>query len=84
MDKYLFLRLKIYCGEHEFYSERVHKVPKGISIRNFSMTCAKEFYSSDMEKDGGIYYFNGEEIAVKISLSESISRQDYEVLTKYL
>ena len=84
MSEYFFLRLKIKCGEYEFYSEGVHAVPKGTNIINFSETYAKEFYSTEVEEDDEMYYFNGGEVAVQISFRESISRQEYKVLSKFL
>ena len=83
--KYIFISLEIRCGVYEFTSHTIHKIPNDKSKLKFADNYAKTFYVDENKpfQDEEGYYFYGGEVAVKLSLAEEISKEEYEVLNKF-
>ncbi len=84
--KYVFLNLTIRNGEYEYSSQSVHEISTRKSTQVFGEKYTKEFYGGKAFKyspDDKWWLFNGGEVAVKLNTCEAISKEDYEVLSKY-
>ncbi len=82
--KYVYVSLKVRCGEYEFECKSAHEIGSRKSVSVFGEHWAKNFYSEKSHTDGDVYYFNGGEIAVRCTSSMEITKAEYDVLTKYL
>lgn len=82
--KFIYIVLSIQCGEYGFKSKSVHEISKTKSTKKFGENCAKDFYGTKPEKDGDSYYFNGGEVAVSLSFHEEITKEEYNILNKFL
>jgi hypothetical protein len=85
MKKYLFLVLKIRCGEYEFYSKSVHQLPADTTPEAFAQTQAQEFYGDRKNEfaDGG-YYANGGEVHTSVDTYRAITPHEYRTLKRFL
>lgn len=88
--KYIFLEMKIRNGEYEYSSQSVHELPARKSTEKFGRDYAKDFYGgkpfqyNDKIDPDGEWYFNGGEVAVRCKEVQEITKEEYEVLKKYL
>jgi hypothetical protein len=81
--KYVFLRLKIINGEYEYSSQGVHQISKRRSLDVFAREYAKTFYGGKSYKEDEYYFFNGGEVAVRVSSVVEITEAEYNVLNKF-
>ena len=82
--KFIFIRLKIQCGEYDYTSKSVHEIPNTADINAFGEEYASNFYSNKSHEDGDVYYFNGGEIAVTCKGVQEITAEEYHILNKFL
>ena len=82
--RYVFLELKIQCGEYQFYSQSLHILPKGKQLNAFVKSYCRDFYGNFAWEDNGNYFFNGGEVAVKENVSTLITETEYNVLQKFV
>ena len=82
--KFVFLQMKIQCGEYEFNSKSVHEIGSRKSVDKFGEDWAKEFYGKKAYVDGDTHFFNGGEVAVRCCNAQEITKAEYEVLTKFM
>ncbi len=83
---YMILILEERNGEYEYYHRSVHELPdaRETSMRKFAEDYLKGFYGGKSEKEDEGYYFHGGEVYVRISSYGIISREEYNVLSRYL
>ncbi len=82
--KYIFVTLEIKNREHTYASHTVHKISSTKNTQKFGDNCAKTFYKDmDVPKDGW-YYFYCREIAIRLKAAIEITKEEYEVLDKFL
>lgn len=81
-NRYWYLNIEIRNGEYEHNSKSVH-MTKGKSEFDTD-DYLKNFYGDDGDKDGDCYYFNGGEIACSISDFQEITKEEYDVLRKFI
>lgn len=84
MDQYIFLRLNVRCSDYELLQESVHRLSAETGIIEFSENYAKEFFPGEVEDDNRRYYFDGGQIAVEVAATESISREEYYTMRRYM
>lgn len=82
--KYVFLMLKIINGEYEYESVGVHGIHKDINIEEWAEDYASDFYASKGDVDGDTYFFNGGVVAVRVRSIENITKEEYDVLSKFI
>jgi hypothetical protein len=83
-NKYVFIALDIQNGEYQYRSRMVHIIPKELNVDDFGDDCAKEFYGNFSHSDGFVHYFNGGEVAVENGVAQEITKEEYDVLNKFL
>jgi hypothetical protein len=81
--KYIFLRLKVINGEYEYSSQSVHQISKKSNINLFAEKYAKTFYGGNSYIEDNYYFFNGGEVAVRVSNVVEITEAEYNVLNKF-
>ena len=82
--KFVYLELKVQCGEYSFDCKSVHEIGSRKSTAKFGEDYAKTFYDNKSYSDDNVHYFNGGEIAVRCRVSMDIPKAEYDVLTKFL
>ena len=82
--KFVLVTLRIQNGEYQYNSKSVHKIPETEDNDKFGNNYAKDFYSSFSHTDGDSHYFNGGEVAVRDCGTVEITKEEYDVLNKYL
>jgi hypothetical protein len=85
-ENFMFLELLVRCGEYEFYCKSVHTVPKDKSMEGVANDWASTFYYNDelVTPDNGWYYFNGDEIGVKVYHFKKVTEEEFNVLIKFI
>jgi hypothetical protein len=81
--KYIFVNLKVRCGDYEFSSHSVHEISSRKHTKSFGERYAKTFYADKPDKNGDWYYFFCGEIAVRCTASEEITKEEYDILNKF-
>jgi hypothetical protein len=90
--KFIFLSMQIRNGEYEHSSESVHEIPACKTIRKFGQEYAKDFYGTppkafqynDKIDPDDWWYFNGGEIAARVRRIEEITKEEYDVLKRFI
>jgi hypothetical protein len=82
--KFILIKIKIQCGEYEFSSNSVHEISSKKNVNKFAETHAEDFYGIKAYKDDNVHYFNGGEVAVQVKAVAEITKEEYEVLNKFL
>jgi hypothetical protein len=85
-EKYIFSKFKILNGGFEYSELSIHAIPKISSTEKFVRDYASNFYDDGEMYDGNRdkYEFNGGEVIVEVKDFKEISKEDYDVLVKYL
>lgn len=88
--KFVFLQIGVRTGEYEFDSKSLHEVNHRTNITKFSQKYAKGFYSgkpfqynSPPDPDGE-WYFNAGEVCAWVDKVEEISKEEYDVMKKFI
>jgi hypothetical protein len=84
--KYMYLVLKEYNGEYQYFHKNVHILPnsRAATIKSYSENYLKGFYGGKTNKDDDGYYFHGGEVFIRIYSSKIISEEEYNLLRNYL
>lgn len=82
--KCVLVEVKVQNGEYEYYSKSMHVVGKDVNIRKIGERHAKTFYANFSYEDDGTYYFNGGEVAAQLYKAEEVTRQEYQILRKFI
>lgn len=81
---YFLQRLKIICGQYEFYSISVHSAELETPIEELAETNAEQFYDGSPVKQGNCFYFFGGEVAVKVDEVKPLTYLEYKLMNKCL
>lgn len=88
--KFVFIDIEVRHGEYEFNSKSVHEISARRSTEKFGQDYAKQFYSGKpfqyndkIDKDDW-WYFNGGEVAARIQDAREVTKEEYDVLRKFL
>lgn len=86
--KYIFVELKVTCGEYEFHCPHTHYIEDDQTIEEYAEDYASTFYPLDEDEkakaeDGG-WYFNAGEIFVEIYRRDYITEEQYKTLTLFV
>lgn len=88
--KFVFLQIGVRTGEYEFNSKGTHELHYRTNITKFAQKYAKGFYSGrpfqyDKPTDpDGEWYFNGGEVCAWVDRVEEITKEQYEVLSRFV
>lgn len=82
--KFVFIQVKIQCGEYEFNSKSVHEISSRKSVDKFGKDWVKDFFGKKAWVDGDTHYFNGGEVAARVSNVQEITKEEYQVLSKFM
>jgi len=81
----MYLNLLVRHGEYEFNCQSVHLLPENTTKEDYAEFYASTFYDDDNAyKDEFWYYFNGGEVAVKVSECKDVPESEVGILIKYL
>lgn len=82
--KYLFVKLEVQDGENRHTLKSVHEIPDDKGENEFGEEHASEFYGTSEKGEGDWYEFYGGSIAVRCTANTVITKDEYNVLKKYL
>lgn len=82
--KYLYLELESRNGEYEYHHKSVHQLPVKTNEDEFGEDYARDFYGGGSDEQDGGFYFNGGEIHVSVNKVQLITKEQYDVLTKFI
>lgn len=82
--QYVFIKIKVQFGEHSAVIKDVFEIGARRSLEKFSKDWAANFYPNKSHSDGDDHYYNGGEVAVRLLSYQGISKEQYEVLNKFL
>ena len=82
--KYVFITLRVRNGDYDFESKSVHEIKSEIDGSDFAEKYASDFYGDKSYEDNGRYYFNGGEVAVDVRRAQEITKEEYNVMSKFL
>lgn len=85
--KYVFLSIETRDGEREYTQDRVHRIDKEDSIDKFADEFVKTYFDDEDEESGeedGGYYQLGGQVHCSVKKVMEISKEDYEVLKRYI
>jgi hypothetical protein len=80
--KHVFIKLKIQCGEYEFYALSVHITSFTPNV--YAESYAQNFYGSNHYQIDNAYYYYGGEVAVSVYEYREITADNYNILTQFL
>ena len=81
---YIYRELKTREGEREYYHKGVHELPEGTDPNEFVEEYLKNFWGLEGEEEDGGYYFFGGEIHTSVYNVTVISKEEYDVLNKFI
>jgi hypothetical protein len=81
--KYILIHLQVQNGEYRYDCKSVHQT-KCKNIYFAGERHAAGFYGGLDGRNGEWWEFNGGEVAVRCSLVHELTKQEYEILNKYL
>jgi len=84
--KYYFRVIGVRTGEYEFELKRVEALPNSTNPQEHFTNIAKTFYDNGEQlfENKEEFYFFGGEICAWLDSFEEITKEEYEVLNKYL
>ena len=85
-SEHWYITLDIRCGEYEFQSSRVWAAAKPATLNQadkHANSYAKNFYCDRAETMNDWYYFNGGEVAVRVSNVLPCTPEEAEVLNRF-
>ena len=86
MNKYYFVVLEERNGEQEYSIKSTKVVSEGDTIDNLLDRILKQWYPRDEEPpiNNGWYEFFGGSLMAKVDRYEEITKEEYEVLSKFI
>lgn len=82
--KYCFIRISERNGEQEYTFPLVRELESRKSIEKYTDEIARNWYGGEPKKEDGGYYHIGGCVHVSVDSYREISKQDFDVLSKYL
>jgi hypothetical protein len=84
--KYYFRVIGVRTGEYEFELKRVEALPSNVDPKQHFTNIAKNFYDGGEQwfENKEEFYFFGGEICAWVEDYKEISKEEFEVLNKYL
>lgn len=82
--KFAYVVLTIQNGEHSYSSKSVHMIGKDVDLDEYGKECARDFYGTEAEENDGAFYFEGGSLAVSVLEVQEITKQEFQVLDKFL
>jgi hypothetical protein len=83
--KYILIHVEERNGEREYTSKIVRQIDGSVDAHNWAdEKIAKTWLDFDSEENDNGYFFNGGEFLVHISKIEEITKEDFDILSKYL
>ena len=84
--KYYFKEIGVRTGEYEFELKSTHTCDEDQDINNILDEYIQDFYGGECEDmfDNEEYYFFGGEVAVCLNRVTEVTKEEYEVLKKYI
>jgi hypothetical protein len=84
--KYYFRVIGVRTGEYEFELKRVEALPSNVDPNEHFTNIAKNFYDGGEQwfENKEEFYFFGGEICAWVEDYKEISKEEFEVLNKYL
>lgn len=82
--QYVFVKIKVQCGEYSFTIKDSFEISARRSIEKFSKDWVANLYTNKSHVDGDDHYFNGGEVAARLLSCEGITKEEFEVLNKFL
>lgn len=78
MKKYLYIEIRVQCGEYQFEIPRVAEVGVNVNTNTYLTNQVKTFYEGEYEREENDFYFYGGEIAVRIYAWKEITKEQFE------
>lgn len=83
--RFYFLNVAERNGEYEYNHKSVMELPHDTDpIKYFHDTYPKDFYGGSVFEENDGFYFNGGEVCVCTEPFKEITKEEYEVLKKYI
>jgi hypothetical protein len=84
--RYFFKEIKVRTGEYEFEQRSTHTCEDNEDIDKILDDYIQDYYSNECEDmfDNEEYYFFGGEVAVSLNNVTEITKEEYEVLRKFI
>ena len=86
MKKFIFFSLLIICSEYEFYDNKVEVIDVDKDIDEFTRDVAKNYYvgGTSTEDEEDVFYYFGGEVSVTVTYSKEITKEEFDVLGRFL
>jgi hypothetical protein len=82
--KYFYRELKSRNGEYEYSHKAVFPAEDKETAEGMVRETARTFWSDTSTEDDGTFYHNGGEVCIEAQTITEISKEEYDVLNKFL
>lgn len=83
--KFVFISLEERNGEREYTHNIVREIPEKTDAWDYGdKNLAAQWYADDADEQDDGYYFNGGEVCVSVKGARDITKEEYDVLKKFL
>lgn len=83
--KYFYIEIEERNGEYEYRHKVVRSCPLNVNPdKFFDDNLAGSWYGGEVDKEDDGYYYNGGEVFVELTRVEEITKEEFDILNKYL
>ena len=83
--KYFYFQLKEINGEYQYRHKLITELPDDVDpTKALNEAYAGSWYGNNSEAEGNGFYYNGGEVYVELTFIQEITKEEYDILNKYI